>query len=487
MPDKRALVAIDLGAESCRVSLLRWLNGQPEIELVHRLPNGPVSIKTDGGESLRWPLDNILAGVKEGLRKAAALAPEGIQSIAVDGWAVDYVRLGEDGKPLDAPYCYRDERNIASRAKADELLSPEQFFLESGAQPLRINTVFQLMADATAIKPDAKPAPWVLLPEYVLYWLGGRKVAEYTNATHTGLVDIKTGDWSTDLFNRLALDISVAPPIVKTGTLLGKLKGSLAELPAFADTDLLVPACHDTASAIAAIPLDMEHTAYIVSGTWSLVGTLVPQPITSAEAEHAGFTNQGAAAGGYCFHTNINGMWILKQCLDHWHQSGRKIELPELIRNAEFIPTLPGTIDVDDPPLLLAGDMPERINHQLRTLSLPQILDVPGNEAVFSRLIFASLAKRYATVLKNLETLTGRTFQRITILGGGSRNTLLSKLTEESTGLAIVKGEAEGSTLGNFAVQLAAHDASAIPGQPPSAELIRSWASRLIGLPGHSS
>jgi rhamnulokinase len=477
--DKPALVAIDLGAESCRVSLLRWIDDEPKIELVHRLPNGPVAVERDGGEILHWPLDNILSGVEEGLRKAATLAPEGIQSIAVDGWAVDYVRLGPDGKPLHAPYCYRNERNIAAKAKAEEILSPEQSFLESGAQPLRINTVYQLIAEAPELASAKTSVPWVLLPEYVLHWLGGRKVAEYTNATHTGLVDIKTGDWSASLFHRLGLDVAAAPPIVKTGAFLGKLQGPLASLPAYADTDLLVPACHDTASAIAAIPLDMEHTAYIVSGTWSLVGTLVPEPITVAAAEHAGFTNQGSADGGYCFHTNINGMWILKQCLDHWHEAGRNIELRELIRQAESISEIPGTIDVDDPPLMLAGDMPERINHQLKALDLPEIADIPGNEAIFARLIFASLANRYAIVLKNLESLTGRTFERITILGGGSRNTLLSKLTEETTGIPIVRGEAEGSTLGNFAVQLAAHDAATTPNQPPSAELIRTWAHRL--------
>ncbi len=478
----RALVAIDLGAESCRVSLMRWVAGQPRMELVHRLANGPVSIKTDQGENLYWPLDRILDGVEEGLRKAATLAPEGIQSIAVDGWAVDYVRLGFGERAMHAPYCYRDERSIASKAKAEEMISPEQFFLESGAQPLRINTVFQLMADVDESSSNAASAPWVLLPEYVLSWLGGRKVAEYTNATHTGLVDIKTGNWSADLFTRLGLDIATAPPIVKTGTFLGKLSGSLALLPAYRDTDLLVPACHDTASAIAAIPLDMEHTAYIVSGTWSLVGTLISRPITSAEAQHAGFTNQGAAGGGYCFHTNINGMWILKQCLDHWHRCDRQIELPELVRLAEAVTEIPGTIDVDDPPLMLAGDMPERINHQLKALSLPEIEDEPGNEAIFARVIFASLAERYAKVVNNLESLTGRSFQRITILGGGSRNTLLSRLTEESTGLPVVRGEAEGSTLGNFAVQLAAHDANTMPGHPALSELIRSWALRLSEL-----
>ena len=185
-----ARVAIDLGAESCRVSLLRWRDGngspptglgpwgggKPEITLIHRIANGPVHM--DG--ALRWPFDRILTGLEEGLRKAAAAAPEGIASVAVDGWAVDYVRLGENGQPLANPHCYRDPRTIASKEAADRLAPPEWAFSHAGAQPLRINTVYQLLADQTS-GIDAR-APWVNLPEYVLYRLGGRRVAEYTNA-----------------------------------------------------------------------------------------------------------------------------------------------------------------------------------------------------------------------------------------------------------------------------------------------------------------
>jgi rhamnulokinase len=472
-PDVRALVAIDLGAESCRVSLLRWMDGEPCIELIHRIPNGPVSV----GNHLHWPLDRILAGVEEGLRKAEKAAPEGIRSIAVDGWAVDYVRLNSDGTPMHAPYCYRDERSVAAKVAVDALFTPEQFFAETGAQPLRINTAYQLVADGQAGINAA--APWLLLPEYVLHWLGGRRAAEYTNATHTGLVDIETRNWSKTVFERLGLDIVAAPPIVRAGTSLGKLTGALVELPAFADTDLLAPACHDTASAIAAVTADLEHTAYIVSGTWSLVGTVIDRPVTSAAAQHAGFTNQGAAAGGYCFHTNINGMWLLKQCLDSWNTAGRTLDLPTLISLADAIVEIPGLIDVDASPLLLAGEMPARINRELKALGMNEIPDEPGNEPMFARVILTSLASRYAVVLRNLEQLTGRTFQRITILGGGSRNTLLTRLTEESTGLSVFAGEAEGSTLGNFAVQLAASDPTSQPGQPPSTQLVRTWATRL--------
>jgi rhamnulokinase len=477
--DRRALVAVDLGAESCRVSLLRWVGGEPRIALLHRVPNGPV--EQDG--KLRWPLERILTGVEEGLRKAAAAAPEGIRSIAVDGWAVDYVRLDADGRAVDAPYCYRDERTVAAKATVDELISAEGLFARTGAQPLRINTVYQLVADAQA-GLDAR-TPWMLLPEYVLYWLGGRRVAEYTNATHTGLVDIETGDWSQSIFERLKLAIEAAPPIVAAGTVIGKVGGKLATLPAFADTELITPACHDTASAIAAIVEDMEHTAYIVSGTWSLVGTVVEKPVTSAEAMQAGFTNQGAAAGGYCFHANVNGMWLVKQCLDQWCGEGRAIELAALVTQAAEVASIPGTVDVDAPSLLLTGAMPARINEELRRTGCNAIDDVPGNEPIFAKVIFSSLARRYAAVLRNLELLTGRSFQRITILGGGSRNALLRQLTEECTGLPVILGEAEGSTLGNFAVQLASEtETGADQGRKPVADFqmrVRAWAARLVG------
>lgn len=467
--EARARVAIDLGAESCRVSLLRWRAGLPEVALIHRTPNGPVH----RGTSLRWPLDAILAGLEEGLRKAAQAAPEGIASIAVDGWAVDYVRLDKDGNPLAEPFCYRDERTVAAKEAVEAAAPPEELFRRTGAQPLRINTLYQLLADpATGIDPHA---PWVCLPEYVLYWLGGRRVAEYTNATHTGLVDIETGDWSSDLFERFGIPLGAAPPIVAAGTVVGHARGPLAELEAYRETALIAPACHDTASAIAGIPVSLGSTAYICSGTWSLVGTLTQQPITRPEAMQARYTNQGAAAGGFCFHTNVNGMWLIKQCMDTWAADGRSWTIEDLVQKAAACKA-PGVIDVDAEPLLLDGNMPERINHELSLRGLETIPDVAGNEPVFARVIFESLASRYATALAHLEQMLGRKLDRIHVLGGGSRNKLLIQLTAERTGLPVEAGEAESSTIGNFAVQLATGDAA---GSAISAESVRRWAARL--------
>jgi rhamnulokinase len=466
--DRRARIAIDLGAESCRVSLLRWVDDRPEITEVHRFPNGPVA----SGNSLHWPLDRILSGIEEALRKTATEAPEGIASIAVDGWAVDYVRLDPDGHPLHDPFCYRDERTIAAKHKADALLPPEEAFRRTGAQPLRINTLYQLLADAEG----EQRAPWLCLPEFVLHWLGAPRVAEYTNATHTGLVDLATGNWAPDIFATLGLDIQAAPRVVPSGTRLGSLQGPLSALPAFRDTELIAPACHDTASAIAGIPVDLDSTAYLCSGTWSLIGTLVSEPIATPQALAARYTNQGAAAGGFCFHTNVNGMWLLKQCMEQWAAAGRNVTISDLVERAAACAPAE-IINVDAEPLLLAGDMPARINEQLAAAGHPPIADIPGNEPLFARLIFESLAARYAGAVADLAQMLRRKLTRIHIIGGASRNRLLAELTAQQTGMLVDCGHPESSTIGNFALQLAASETQ---GSPVTPDKLRRWASLLL-------
>ena len=464
-----ARIAIDLGAESCRVSLLRWTDGTPTVTVVHRIPNGPVH----RGQRMHWPLKAILEGLEEGLRKAAAVATEGIASIAVDSWSVDYVRLAPNGEPLQAPFCYRDERTEPVKEATDKIIAPRDMFARTGVLPHRINTVYQLLADP-ACGVDAH-APWVMLPEYVLYWLGGRRVAEHTNATHTGLVDLKTGDWDAELFGLLGLPLDAAPPMVRAGTKLGKLKGPLASLDAFRNTELIAPATHDTASAIAGIPSPLDSTLYICSGPWSLVGTVIAEPVTSSEALDAKYTNLGAAGGGLCFHSIVNGMWLLKQCMDAWAAEGRAWKIEELVAQAA-VSGFPGIIDVDAEPLLLDSEMPERINHQLWRRRWATIPDVAGNEPVFARVIFESLADRYASALTSLESLLGRKLDRIHILGGASRNKLLTELTEQRTHRPVEIGHPESSTLGNFAVQLAAGENDS---GPVTAEGIRRWAAVL--------
>ena len=472
--DQRASIAVDLGAESCRVSLLRWSGDRPSIQLVHRFANNPREL--DGG--LRWDLKCIVNGVEDGLRKCADIAPEGIRSIAVDGWAVDYVRLDAAGRPLADPFCYRDPRNAEAERSAHCRISQQRMRELTGIQILSLNTVYQLHADQLAGTPQGQQ--WLNLPEYLLAHWGGAHVAEYTNATHTQLVELYSKQWCRETFAALGLDLAAAPRIVPPGTELGKLSGPLSQLPAFADTTLIAPACHDTASAIAGIPATGTDWAYISSGTWSLVGTLIEQPRNNAAAQADNFTNLGAVGDRICFHKNVNGMWLIRQCLDEWRLHGRDWNIADLCAEAEKAACPEGLIDVDDPDLLLPERMPQRINAQRARRGLSSIDESPAGAPAIASLIFHSLAERYAQVLNRVAFLTGKRLKRLFIVGGANQNTFLNRLTQEATGLEVFRGSPESSTIGNFAVQLAALEGNRDPVTGAHAEPVAAWAGLLI-------
>ncbi len=452
--DRRALVAIDLGAESCRVSLLRWNKAAFSIQLVYRFPNHAI----DSADGLHWNMTLIFDELQRGLTACAAIATEGIRSIAVDGWAVDYVRLDTQGAAIADPFCYRDQRTLSSEPSLHERLTPERMRDITGIQILRINTVYQMFAESA----DLRRQRWLNLPEYVLYRLGSRPVAERTNASHTQLLDLD-GRWSPQIFTAIAAPIECAPELVQPGTDIGRLSGTLTTLAAFSDTRLIAPACHDTASAIASIPDTADDWAYISSGTWSLVGTLLNAPVNTPQARAENFTNLRGVDGTFCFHRNVNGMWLLRQCIEAWNEQialtdgedGKPLTIADLVHAAEAFAPRGYTLDVDDADLLLQGHMVQRINAQLRRRSLPEFDPTPANAAELASFLFHSLAVRYAEVLSSVATLTGKNLQRLYVMGGGSQNELLNRLTAEATGLQVIRAGAECSTIGNFAVQLA--------------------------------
>jgi rhamnulokinase len=472
--DTRASIAVDLGAESCRVSLLRWQTGVPVITLVHRFANAPRFV--NGG--LHWDLNIIESGLDHGLRLCAGIATEGIRSIAVDGWAVDYVRLDASGDPLGDPYCYRDERTIAAEQSLHNEIPTERLRELTGIQLLRINTLYQLYADHQQNLPTGNR--WLNLPEYILARWGAAHVSEITNASHTQLVELYTRQWCAEIFAAAHLPLANAAHIVPPGTAVGKLSGPLAELSAFTDTLLIAPACHDTASAIAGIPATGNDWAYISSGTWSLVGTLVEQPRNNVAAREENFTNLGAVGGHICFHKNVNGMWLIKQCIDAWAEAGHTWTVPELVAAAEKIPTPQGLLDVDDPDLLLAGHMPQRINAQRTRNNLAPLDESAANAPTFASLIFHSLAARYAVVLDRVAFHTGKQLKRLFVVGGASQNDFLNRLTAQATGLELTRGSAESSTVGNFAVQLAVLEGGHDTFNGAYAEPVSRWAALFV-------
>ena len=446
---EKAIVAVDLGAQSCRVSLLRWKGGRPEICVVHRFSNGPVTSRT----GLHWDIKRVFSGVETGLRQCGDAAPEGIASIGIDGWAVDYVRFDRHGNTIGDPFCYRDERTAHAMREVCRLVPAERLYALTGIQLLSLNTLFQLYADGLAgIDPASR---WLNVPEYVTFLLGGRPVAEYTNATHTQLVSLEGNQWCSEIFHATGLDLSAAPELVGTGTSVGAITGRLGRLPAFRETRLIVPACHDTASAVAAIPAVGDDWAFISSGTWSLVGTVLRRPCVNQEARQMNFTNLGGVGGSVCFLKNVNGMWLLHQCMEAWAKIGPAWSMGDLLKECERLPPPAALVDVDDPQLMLPGDLPSRINLQLSEAGHTPLPLNPNGIPKMANVIFHSLAQRYAEVLKAVSKVTGKKLKRLFIVGGGGRNEFLNRLTAERTGLELHRGSSEASTIGNLAIQIA--------------------------------
>jgi rhamnulokinase len=473
MESRRALAAVDLGAQSCRVSLLRWHGDEPGIEVVHRFPNEPIA----GPDGLFWNIDAIYRGVLTGLRHCAARAPEGIASVGVDGWAVDYVRLDGMGNAVARPFCYRDARTEKAEREVHTILPAAKLYLLTGIQILRLNTVYQLYADKLAgLDPRL---PWMNLPEFISFRLSGKRVSEYTNATHTGLVALGTHNWCSEIFCELGLDVASAPEIVPSGSVLGLVTSDIADLSAFQGATVIVPACHDTASAIAGIPALGDDWAFISSGTWSLVGTVLDGPCVTQDARSQNFTNLGGVGGKICFLKNINGMWLLRQCMEEWEQAGVHFSLAQLLSLCADLPAPDALIDVDDPPLMAPGHMIEKINAQRDAQQAPKFGIDREAAVLLANVVLHSMAARYSEVLASIGKITGKRFKRLFIVGGGNQNSLLNRLTAERTGLEVIRGSSESATVGNFAVQMVALDNGTSRNAGVTSDAVWKWAGLL--------
>jgi rhamnulokinase len=470
---KKALVAVDLGGESCRVSLLTWHNQTPRLQLVHRFANGPVI----QGHCLRWDIHRICEGIETGLRLCAEVTSEGIAAIGIDGWGVDYVRIQPGGQPKSNPFCYRDERTVEAEKQIHQSISRQRLYQLTGILPLRFNTLYQLYADRAA--GDDQGLPWIQIPEFLTHRMGGEPVCEYTNATHSGLLSLDSRDWCPEIFAATGLNRQATHRIVPPGSMVGQVKPELQGSPALKHTQLIVPACHDTASAIAGIPAEGDDWAYLSSGTWSLVGTLLDSACATSEALAGNFSNMGGTGGKICFLRNVNGMWLLSQCMEQWKLQGYEVPWHQLIEACSTLPAPKQLLDVDEPEFMLPGNMPAAINAYLVRKGRSTISGDREGIVQMANLIFHSLATRYAQVLEDLVATTKKKIRRLYIVGGGSRNALLNRLTAERTSLEVFTGAAESSTIGNLAIQLASLDGEYSPATGVGQTAVAKWAQRL--------
>lgn len=432
-----AFIAIDLGAGSGRVFLAGLDDGAMLLQEVRRFQYPP----THAAGHLRWNVTEIFDQIKQGLRSAGESARKlgrEIQSVGIDSWGVDYALIDANGELVESPVCYRDERTQGAMDQVFARVPRQEIFERTGIQFMAFNTLFQLFAHQREGIPAATQR-LLLMPDLITFWLTGECVAEYTNATTTQMVNARTGTWDYELLNRLSLPVTLLPEIVPAGTTIGPTRAELGIDAA----PVVVPATHDTGSAIAGAPI-REGWAYISSGTWSLVGIERDEVLINREVAHYNFTNEGGAFGTIRFLKNVMGLWILESCRKEW-----RIDYQALLAEVSTIEDYPALIFPDDARFFNPQSMLGAIASQLTETG--QVM--PGNAAAVAKVILDSLAFRYASVLRTIEALTKRKIKGVQIIGGGSQNNYLNQATANATGLAVSAGPTEATVIGNVLVQ----------------------------------
>jgi rhamnulokinase len=433
-----AYAAVDLGASSGRVILARVGADELTLRETHRFANRPVRV----AGTLHWDVLGLYREILDGLRAAGEA-----DSIGIDSWAVDYGLLDASGTLIGNPVHYRDGRTDGVMARVVGEIGADALYDVSGLQFLPFNTVYQLLASAL----PAQARTLLMIPDLLAYWLTGSVGAEATNASTTGLYDVRAGDWAYPLISRLGLPRELFPPLRHPGSLVGTLRAEVAaETGLPASVPVTAVGSHDTASAVFAVPAADDRFGYVSCGTWSLAGVELAAPVLTDESRAAGFTNEVGVDGTIRYLRNIMGLWLLQESLRTWDASE---SLPELLAAAAEAPPFAALVDPGDQEFLPPGDMPARIAaHCSRTGQQP-----PRGRAETVRCILESLALGHRAAVREASRLSGRPVGVVHIVGGGARNTLLCQLTADACGLPVVAGPVEATAIGNALVQARAH------------------------------
>jgi rhamnulokinase len=432
----KSYAAVDLGASNGRVMTGRVGPGTLELTEAYRFPNRPVRLP----EGLRWDILGLYAGVLDGLRAAGR-----VDSVGIDGWAVDYGLLDADGALLGNPVHYRDPRTEGIAEAVRAAVPVGELYAATGLQDAPFNTLYRLVA-ARSSGRTALARRLLLVPDLIAYWLTGEPGTELTNASTTQLIDPVTRDWAHGIARRLDVDLGLFAPLRQPGDPAGVLRPEVLEqIGATGPVPVTAVASHDTASAVAAVPATGERFAYICTGTWSLAGLELDAPVLTEASRAANFTNELGLDGTVRHLRNIMGLWLLQECLRAWGDPG----LGELLLAAESVPALRSVVDAGDPAFLAPGRMPERIAEACRASGQP----VPGSPAEITRCVLDSLALAHRRAVEDAQRLADRPVDVVHVVGGGARNALLCRLTADACGLPVVAGPAEAAAFGNVLVQ----------------------------------
>ena len=443
--NQKHYVACDLGAESGRVILGTLADNQLQLEEVHRFPTG--AMKLNG--TLRWDLLNIFENLKNGLRAVAGRNLP-IAGISVDSWGVDYVLLNKEQSMLSVPYHYRDSRNNAPFAQTTQTLGRETIFEETGIQFLPFNTLYQLVAE-NETNPEliTKADRFLNIADYFHHLFCESECVEVSMASTTQAYNPKTRKWSDKLIEACHLPRDIFPPIVESGTNLGPLTESLQQETGLAAIPVIATCSHDTGAAVAAVPTNGDNWAYLSSGTWSLMGVELSEPLTGDQVREANFTNEIGLGNSVRFLKNIIGLWLLQECRREWLLDGEDYDYATLNQLADESESFRSLIRPDDARFVSPDSMIQSIADYCVASGQPK----PETPGQFVRCIFESLALLYGQTLETLERLTGRTIERLHVVGGGSQSKMLNQFAADASGRQVIAGPVEATAIGNLLIQ----------------------------------
>jgi rhamnulokinase len=448
MMSTRNYLAVDLGAESGRTMIGTLDDGHLSLTETHRFANGPVQLP----DGLHWDILRLWADTKTGMGISSAKFNKNIDSIGLDTWGVDFALLDQEGALLSNPFHYRDARTDGMLVEAFKRMPRADIFTNTGIQFLQINTLYQLLAMSLSHSPLFDIAKTFLtIPDLFNYWLSGEITNEFTNATTTQCLDPRKREWATPLLDAMEIPSHLFKPITDSGTQIGVLLPRVAQETGVGDVRIVVPACHDTGSAVVAVPAlaGNRDFAWISSGTWSIMGAEVREPCLNDRALEYNFTNEGGVFGTWRLSKNIMGLWLVQECKRTWAHVGENLSYDELTQLASDSKPFLAVIDPDDERFFHPGNMPE----QIQKYCMDTNQTVPQTKGEIIRVALEGIALKYRWVLERLEELIGKHLEPIHIIGGGIKNLLLNQLTADATYRTVIAGPVEATAIGNILMQ----------------------------------
>jgi rhamnulokinase len=440
-------LALDLGAESGRAIVATLEEDRLALNEVHRFGNAPVRLP----DGLHWDVLRLWSEIKAGIAAAIKSGARPV-GMGLDTWGVDFALLDKDGVLLGNPFHYRDARTDGMMEEAFKCISCSEIFAQTGIQFMQLNTLYQLFSMALAKSPLFKIAEkFVTIPDLFNFWLSGKITNEFTISTTTQCYNALTGDWSKGMLETLGIPSRLFGAVSDPGTVIGALLPEVAEETGSGAISVVLPACHDTGSAVAAVPAfaGNQDFAWISSGTWSIMGAEVLQPVLSEKALAYNFTNEGGVFGTWRLSKNIMGLWLVQECRRYWRDHGEDLSYDEITRMAAEARSFLAVIDPDADLFFHPGEMPEKI----RKFCAESGQSIPQTKGEIVRVALESLALKYRRTLACVEELSGKRLDPIHIIGGGTKNRLLNQFTADCTGRTVATGPVEATAIGNVLMQ----------------------------------